>query len=240
MVDAVPLCKPLLVLDLDETLVSACVAPTATTLDLMGPTCRVIEIELLKTVARFAVFPRPFLESFLVHVAKHYRLALWSAGLPVYVYEVFAAMLQHVVEFEFVWTSDNCELLENYGIKGQPRQRVKNLSNIENVDLRRVLLLDNVRANAQLQPTNLVEVPDFNAIAMHAPDDTVLPELAEFLERIVNEPDLRLVDKSNWRTSAPPKRPAFNEPYLSLVDLREWRLQRHHRRCGLIWNKKNK
>jgi len=246
--------KPLLVLDLDETLVSTISAARAALIDTTFMPRTLLDIELKPgCVVRYAVFKRPFVENFLRYVARFYRLALWSAGEPAYVQRVVRDILQPLladvgVSFEFVWTSCHCGRADDYnGGERSTTPYVKNLAAIGEVSLSRVLLVDNNRDNALLQPSNHVGVPDFVASAADAWRDNWLPELAEFLELLSYVEDMRTVNKRWWTANVgaalvypaspppPPPLPRPPTPYDSLTALREWRLQRRHSRRGLYW-----
>jgi len=231
--------KPLLVLDLDETLVSSIPTPSPQLLEELRLPHSLIEVEFSGRVVVFAVFKRPFLECFLRYVARFYRLAIWSAGSAEYVHGVHNAVLCAIAEFEFIWTNEQCEHASKYGIIG-PRtaQYVKNLSTIAEPGPERLLLVDNNRYNAVLQPKNHIHMPDFTVLMPGAWRDNCLPELAEFLERLAALSDVRAASKVWWPTAelaSESVQPRKYQLYLSLTALRDWRLRRHHRRRGMVF-----
>lgn len=233
---------PLLVLDLDETLVSSISSPTDADLAQAALPYTLLEVEFDGHRVRYAVFARPFLESFLRYVARFYRLALWSAGVAPYVHAVYDAVLRPLAAFEFVRSANHCDRADTYKIVGSaavsPSQTVKNLASIGERSLRRVLLVDNQRGNAMLQPRNHVGLPDFVANAPGAWRDNWLPELAEFLEQLAAVRDVRHVDKAWWTIGTTGAPLPLTRMYLSVTALRDWRLRRQHERKRLLWTMK--
>ena len=81
--------QPLLILDVDETLIYG--------------SERELECPADLRVGPFHIYRRPHLDSFLASVAEWYTLAIWSSATIDYVSGIAAAIRPQNVEFEFVW-----------------------------------------------------------------------------------------------------------------------------------------
>jgi len=198
--------KALLVLDIDETLLSSFVVTPNILVQLSKKlkypyTLLTVEFGTgYETL--FAVTKRPFMDQFLRYVARFYRLALWSAGSTSYVWAVIEQVLPRDVTFEFIFTRPQCVVSEAI-VNGIKRcSNAKDLTRIFRYDAARTLLVDNNSLNAVFQLDNYVCVPDFDAQHPTPSTDDCLPELAEFLESIATEPDLTKIDKWDWLDDA--------------------------------------
>ena len=88
--------RPLLILDLDETLVHAREAPLAHAPDFV--------------VAPYALYRRPNVAAFLERTERHYELAVWTSSSPAYARAVTAHLFPDPERLVFVWASDRCTL----------------------------------------------------------------------------------------------------------------------------------
>jgi len=89
--------KPLLVLDLDETLIHSSTYPINTE-------CIYIE------EFGYYVYKRPFLDYFLTEVSKYYDIGIWSAGTDDYVETIIDMILPVDVDPIFVFGRSMCQL----------------------------------------------------------------------------------------------------------------------------------
>lgn len=86
--------KPLLILDLDETLI-------------FGSESR-LHRDANFLVGPFHVYMRPHLEGFLRDTAEHYDLAIWSSASWGYVHTIADQLLPLVPKWQFVWSRSRC------------------------------------------------------------------------------------------------------------------------------------
>ncbi|WP_254512628.1 HAD family hydrolase [Anatilimnocola floriformis] len=173
--------SPLLILDLDETLIHARESPLQRPPDFeAGP---------------FAVYQRPMLREFLAAVAQQYRLAIWSSASADYV-TVIVERMAPPVELDFVWSRSRCtpryhlELMERYWVKDL--KKVKRLG----FDLSRVLMVDDTPSKLERNFGNAVYVRPFEGDAT----DEELPRLATYLLSLAECADFRRVEKRGWRS----------------------------------------
>jgi RNA polymerase II subunit A small phosphatase-like protein len=172
---------PLLILDLDETLIHAAERPLARECDF--------------SVGPYFVYRRPGLAEFLTSVAESYRLAVWSSSSSDYL----TAILQHIVpaetRLEFAWSRERCvnryhpELMERYWVKDL--RKVKRLG----YDLAQVLIVDDTALKVERNFGNAVYVRSFEG----DPQDRELFSLAPYLKSLADHEDFRRIEKRNWR-----------------------------------------
>lgn len=173
---------PLLILDLDETLVFATEEALSRPGDFL--------------VGRYTVYRRPYLLAFLETVSEWYDLAVWSSGSPTYVAEIVERVFPSRESLHFVWASDRCtvrlhpELRDYYWVKDL--KKVKRAGH----RLERVLMLDDTPSKLERQYGNLLPVRPFTG----DPDDTELRDVLPFLERLRDEENLRRIEKRFWRS----------------------------------------
>ncbi len=178
--------RPLLVLDLDETLVHA----EEKDKPLLGRSPDF-------TTSDYVVYKRPHLDEFLSRMWKLYDLAVWSAAGTLYVNRVVECVFddknrQPVFVFSGIRTTRRFDhdRHEAYFIKDLKKVRKKGF------DLRRVLIADDLELNAQRNYGNAIYVKEFNGEA----DDNELLLLAEYLETLADKPNFRTVEKRYWRS----------------------------------------
>jgi RNA polymerase II subunit A small phosphatase-like protein len=178
--------RPLLVLDLDETLVHA---------EEKGKPFLGRSPDF--TTSDYVVYKRPHLDEFLSRMWKLYDIAVWSAAGTLYVNRVveviFAGQKQPVFVFSGTRTTRRFDhdRHEAYYIKDLKKVRKRGF------DLRRVLIADDLELNAQRNYGNAIYVKEFNGEA----DDNELLLLADYLEKLADKPDFRTIEKRYWRSA---------------------------------------
>ena len=190
---------PLLVLDLDETLVSSrpfC-APTFTDTR-AGPPYEPCDVLLPGGGAPIEIYVRPHACAFLARLRPHYRLAVWSAGQADYVHAIVQQLFGDF-QFEFVRTHQDCAMVLD--VARCQSYIVKPLALIDGVDLDRTLVVDNESSTADANVDNHVPIASFDATRLES--DYCLPTLAEFLVRHCAVADMRALPKRNWLLQMP-------------------------------------
>ena len=173
--------KPLLILDLDETLISAQMASLDRPPDFrVGP---------------YFVYLRPHLAEFLARCSGAYRLAVWTSSSEDYANAVVEQIARHGARFEFVWARGRCtrrfdrETLDQFWLKDLKKVRRLGYA------LERVLVVDDSSEKLQRHYGNHVHITPYFGEAQ----DDELSRLASYLESLASEPDFRAIEKRNWR-----------------------------------------
>jgi len=174
--------RPLLILDLDETLVHGTERELGTAPDFR--------------VARYAVYRRPHLAAFLDYCFSEFEVAVWTSAGRVYASEVVAQILGGR-ELRFFWTAERCTQRMNFA--SYERYFVKDLRKVRKLgySLEQVLMVDDSPEKLERHYGNHILIPPFEGDL----SDAELPALAEYLRNIRDEPNYRCIEKRHWRTA---------------------------------------
>jgi RNA polymerase II subunit A small phosphatase-like protein/ubiquitin-like domain-containing CTD phosphatase 1 len=183
--ESLPAPRPLLVLDLDETLWHGIPDPA------------------MPDELRFLLRPR--LKFFLEAVDEHYDLAVWTAASE----DWMRAGLQTIASeahFDlagrafFLWHRDRCTWRRNelgdYELR-KPARKFKARWIRARYPSQRVLAVDDQGSNYECGYGHLVRVSSWTGDR----EDRELEALAEYLVSIAAEPDLRRLEKRHWRST---------------------------------------
>ncbi|WP_328774750.1 HAD family hydrolase [Deinococcus aquaedulcis] len=176
-----PLPRPLLVLDLDETLWHG----------------------QLGEAAQVTFALRPHLGFFLRAVAQAYDLAVWTAASGDWLQAGLQALKRETgvdlaAQAVFLWNRDRCTWRR--GEDGvlhlrKPARKFRARWLRARYPRERILAVDDLAANYACGYGHLVRVTPWTG----APDDTELLDLARYLLQIAPVPDLRALEKRGWR-----------------------------------------
>lgn len=172
--------RPLLILDLDETLISAAESES-------------IAGDFI--VFGYSVIRRPFVSEFLCDAGKHFDIAIWSSGTTDYVQAILGKILPVGIIPVFVWCRDRCTARKNF--ETDEIVYLKDLKKVEKrgYSLSKVLIVEDNRANVQRYYGNAIYVAPFHGD--HS--DIELQKLLPFLIDISQAKDFRSLEKRNWR-----------------------------------------
>lgn len=177
--------RPLLVLDLDETLVHA--EEKAKPLPGRSPDF---------TTSDYVVYKRPHLDEFLSRMWKHYDIAVWSAAGTLYVNRVVEVIFADQRQPVFVFSG--ARSTRRFDHDSHQEYYIKDLKKVRKrgFDKARMLIVDDLERNAQRNFGNAVYVREFNGEL----DDEELLLLADYLETLSDKPNFRTVEKRYWRS----------------------------------------
>lgn len=187
--------KPLLVLDLDNTLIYCSETPYR---------------EAQMTTAHGHLSVRDHLDTFLRSVSLHYDLMVWSNGGSTYVKETLEEVWPKDVALKAIIPNSMSQIKgqEGYGIPFYKNLR-KLLKLYPEYELNRIVGVDDLPETYKNNYGNLVVVQEF----LGQPDDELL-KLKDYLIALSALPNFRDVEKRYWRSGhAPrPKTPAPKPP----------------------------
>lgn len=175
--------KPLLILDLDETLIRGVHEPLEQDYDmLLGP---------------YFIYFRPFVSDFLANQNERFRLGFWSSATMSYVGPICRQLMKGLPDPLFVWDRERCT--ERFDHFRQETYWAKDLRNIERngMSLDRVLIVDDEMRKMNRHYGNALLVNQF----LGSPEDNELVKLDAFLAGVYQQEDLRKVPKDNWQAS---------------------------------------
>ena len=173
--------RPLLILDLDETLVHATTNP---------PNDR-FSFE----VANYFVYVRPHVQSFLDSVSCFYDLAVWTASTESYASEIVASVIGDR-ELQFLWGRSRCT--QKFDEIHYEQFWLKDLRKVKRQgwQLERVLMIDDTPKKLTRNYGNLVRVSAWEG----NPNDNELLDLAKYLEWLHAHENFRTIEKRGWRS----------------------------------------
>jgi RNA polymerase II subunit A small phosphatase-like protein len=171
--------RPLLILDLDETLLHASEG-------LLG---RFPDFQM----GYYSVYLRPHLEMFLPQVSEWYQLAVWTSASPDYAGPLVESIFPPN-QLRFVWTRERCTRV--YNSDRQERYWVKDLKKVrrQGYELERTLVLDDSPEKLERHYGNWVPIKPYYG----EPDDNELPQLLPFLYFLSRQEKVRSLEKRNW------------------------------------------
>ena len=176
--------KDLLILDLDNTLISAVHKAYLTGVYEYPSDFMVCDDELHVNV-------RPNLLEFMDYAFNNWRVALWTAASEGYAREILEKAGIDAEKLEFMKFKEDCDKEFYYG----DTIHIKDLSKV-NEDLSRVILVDDKETSGIRQKDNTIVIPAYISAAQSA-DDRLL-KLIDFLEEMKNASDFRSVSKVDW------------------------------------------
>jgi TFIIF-interacting CTD phosphatase-like protein len=175
----------LLVLDLDETLVFASETKLARAEDFR--------------VAEFFVYKRPGLDTFIEYILQEFKVAVWTSSSANYAESVIKEIFLEPQRLEFAWSRQRCtrksdpELGSGYWIKDL--KKVRRLGH----SLKSILIVDDSPRKLERSYGNYIRVSAFCG----DPGDKELGKLESYLHWLKDTPNVRSVDKRNWRSTPP-------------------------------------
>jgi len=171
---------PLLILDLDETLIWAR-EEHASRCDFR--------------VFSYSVNRRPWLNEFLRRVRQWYRIAVWTSSGEEYAGDVVAHIFGSKPNLEFVWANSRCR--RRYDPERQHHYEIKDLKKVKKrgYSLCHVLMLDDSPEKLQRNFGNHLQLKPFEG----DPLDQELLDVLPYLEWLSKEDDFRAIDKRSWR-----------------------------------------
>lgn len=176
--------RPLLILDIDETLLHAAEHQLKRQCDFRA--------------GDYFVYLRPFAKEFLDTTGDTYELACWSSATIQYLDLVLRELFsQSKHSLRFVWDRSRC-VVTNDPSRGD-QFYLKDLSKVKRLGykLERVLILEDEARKVSRNYGNAIYVNPFLGNA----EDYELKSLARYLKRIHAVPDFRKMEKRSWRTT---------------------------------------
>ncbi len=172
--------KPLLILDVDETLIHAATRPLDYAPDMV--------------LAHYFVYFRPHVKQFLKDCNDNFTLGIWSSATISYLTPITQALWGDLPEPLFLWDRTRCTT--RYDFNACQEYYVKDLRKVEanGRDLARVLMVDDELRKVSYHYGNALVPRAFRG----EEDDDELPRLFKYLASIRDESDYRKINKKDW------------------------------------------
>lgn len=184
--------KPLLILDLDETLIHA--------------SSTLLRPDYDFQVFHYYVYKRPGLDQFLRACAEWFELAIWSSASDDYVAEIVPRIMPPGIPLAFVWGRSRCTLLlapqiDDFGYYNTDYpshyEYAKKLRKVRarGFDLKKVLIVDDTPHKVQNCYGNAIYPTPYLGEA----NDNELPLLQQYLQTLATAGNFRSVEKRQWQ-----------------------------------------
>ncbi|MDY6786270.1 MAG: HAD family hydrolase [Cyanobacteriota bacterium] len=172
--------EPLVIFDLDETLIYASEYP--------------MESFGYWRWEEYWIYPRPYLTEMLHEISQYYKIAIWTSSGSDYAKAVVGKYIEPHISLEFVWSQLRCTI--RYDRELQEHYALKNLKKVfrKGYDKRRVLMVDDTPQKVRLQYGNYIRVSPF----MGNSGDLELKGLSQYLLDLKDEVDFRILEKRGW------------------------------------------
>lgn len=174
--------KPLLILDLDETLIFGSESQLHREADFrVGP---------------FYLYKRPRLDQFLKSVTRVYYVAIWSSASDDYVGGIAQQLLPMVGQWKFVWSRARC--VQRLNPETFQYDYIKDLRKVQRLgfDLDRTLIVDDTPSKVSRNYGNAIYVSAFEG----SDDDNELILLDSFVHSLHSVSNFRKLEKRGWRS----------------------------------------
>jgi RNA polymerase II subunit A small phosphatase-like protein len=180
--------KPLLILDLDETLLHAI------DIEDRNNNKPIPGLTIDFWVGKILVYKRPHLSEFLTRVWQRYDVAIWSSGGKDYVEGAVKVIMADDPQPLFVWTSSRCTQRKDF--EPYREYNIKNLQKLwKRFDRKRILIVDDSPEKCVRNYGSAIYIREF----VGAQNDEELLHLAAYLESLADEPNFRTIEKRGWR-----------------------------------------
>ena len=183
--------KILLILDLDETLIYATEKPLSRPSDFQA--------------LGYYVYKRPYLEEFLRGCNQHFTLAIWSSASDDYVEAIIKQIVPPDVPLAFIWGRSRCTFCaatyifdtDHYVDYFNHYNYIKVLKKVtkRGYSLERVLIVDDTPSKAKRNYGNVIYPTEYNGEVA----DQGLPLLLTYLHSLKDTPNVRILEKRNWK-----------------------------------------
>ena len=171
----------LLLLDLDETLIHAVTAPLREAAD--------FHFDL------FHIYKRPGLEQFLINIAHHFTLGVWSSASNEYVEEIVKMITPDAIEWFMIWGRSRCTTKRDYNLDTYYFE--KRLDKVKNkgFKLEQIIIVDDSPEKSRSNYGNAVYIEPF----VGDRNDRELTYLYDYLLTLKEVSNIRTIEKRGWR-----------------------------------------
>lgn len=179
--------KPLLILDIDETLIHGSETFLGRKPDAVADWC--------------FLYKRPHVETFMAFCREHFRVAVWTTATPEHANFCLANICDKDYPFEFIWTRERCtQVRDRAGLYdfGIGYHWIKDLSKVKRRGflLEQTIMVDDTPSVLERNYGNLVRIDAFTGSA----DDCELLRLMPHLLDLKQEENIRTVEKRGWQS----------------------------------------
>jgi len=174
--------KPLLIVDLDETLIFASEQRMERDPDFI--------------CGLYSIYCRPYLNEFFQEIVTAFRFGVWTSATEDYMECVVNNIIPKEIKPEFIFGRQRCTQV--FDPDTGEMKWIKNLKKIKNkgYSLDRVIVVDDTVSKLERNYGNLIEVSPW----FGSEEDGELKKLSIYLNKISNVSSFRKIEKRFWRS----------------------------------------
>lgn len=179
------LMKKNLILDLDNTLISA-IGTDEMKWDEKDKK-KALNFDMTNMKGYYRIFHRPHLQKFLDFAFKNYNVSIWSAGSKDYVLFI----IQNIIlknhperKLDYIFFSYHCKLSGKYFNKKSPKhlKLLWDVFNLENYNKNNTVIVDDLKEVCKAQPKNCIQIEDFTFTNENSESDEDLLRVMKLLK----------------------------------------------------------
>jgi len=196
--------EKLLVLDLDNTLISAIHEEYVRD-------CIDYPKDFMALDDEYFVSKRPHLDKFMKYAFDNWTVALWTAATEPYAKEILTKSGVDVKRFKFMKFKEDCT---KYIDDHYSSVFIKDLNKIKDYDLSNIIIVDDKESSAKYTPYNLIEIYPYISFVQEKDDYLLMtmfclcpPQAPCCPEMWTSQPSLLRVFSCKYRWLAPPWTP---------------------------------
>lgn len=175
--------KPILILDLDETLISS--LPSENYGDKQKEKAKKFEFENMDDY--YIVFERPGLQTFLDYIFANFTVSIWTAATKDYAAFIADKMLvkdKPERRIDMMLFSYHCDLSKKMKKGSKMMSMLWDVFELEGYDEKKVVILDDFAEVQKNNPDNHIKAKPFKFTDKGSEDDTFLKELQPKLDKM--------------------------------------------------------
>jgi len=164
------------ILDLDQTLISAYLGETEFPFDQKGIKNRVCNFKLHNLDNEYLIFERPNLQDFLDWLFAHYNVAVWTAASKDYALFIVenVILIKPERKLDFVLFSYHCDISERIYRYHKQLKFLADIVRIDGYTLNNTLIIDDHDKVYECQPLNCIHIFPFEMLALNSENDDKL------------------------------------------------------------------
>lgn len=155
----------------------------------------------------FKVFKRPHLNLFIQFCFDRFEtVSIWTAASHDYAKYISDCIKPKGREFTFINSFEDCTLVSGESLNEfscdvvmkKKLRKIWRRNKYKNIGITKdnTLIIEDTPSNCYDNYGNAIYVPEYNIFKSH--DDTVLPRLQKYLEKLIPAATVRDIDKRNW------------------------------------------
>lgn len=178
--------KPNVILDLDNTLISA-EALTDFPFTEQGMREKALKFPIHDMDGYYIVFERPHLQSFLDHLFKNYNVSIWTAATKDYALFI----IKHIIlkkpnrNLQFIMFSYHCDISKKLFKNSKDLRLIWNIFKLPGFTSDNSLIIDDLREVYDTQPQNAIHIKAFEILESDSEtDDQLMEIIPEYIKRV--------------------------------------------------------